>query len=376
MLPDPRQRPVYIGSEIYRGSTYGPGHPLAIPRVSTCTDLIRAMGWLDPGCYVEAPLATDAQITRFHDPDYLAALKRAEARQAVSAEDRERFRIGADSNPVYREVYRRPATSAGGTMLAARLVAGGGIVHCPGGGTHHGRRDRASGFCYLNDPVLALLTWLDLGLDNIVYLDLDAHHGDGVQDAFAGDARVLTISIHEAGRWPGTGAAAERAGGSARNLPVPPGLNDSEHRVLMQRAVLPLIAARRPQAILVQSGADSLLEDPLAKLALSNNAYWQAIGAVRALAPRLVVVGGGGYNPYTVGRCWAGIWAVLNDIPVPPRTNAAAEAVLRSLVYHRAAGRNPPEHWFTTLRDAPREGPVRAEIEHLADQALQETLPA
>jgi len=291
----------------------------------------------------------------------------------VTAEDREKFRIGADSNPVYREVFRRPATSAGGSMLAARLVAEGGVVHCPGGGTHHGRRDRASGFCYLNDPVLTLTTWLDLGLDTLVYLDLDAHHGDGVQDAFAGDPRVLAISIHEAGRWPFTGAAEDRAGGSARNLPVPPGLNDSEHRHLMRQAVLPLIEARRPQAILVQTGADSLEEDPLAKLALSNNAYFAAVAAVRTLAPRLVVVGGGGYNPYTVGRCWAGIWAVLNDLGIPDRTTAAAEAVLRGLVYNRAAGRNPPAHWFTTLRDAPREGPVRPEIERLAAQALEET---
>ena len=376
MLPDPRDRPVYIGSEIYRRSTYGPAHPLAIPRVSTCTDLIRAMGWLDEGRYLDAPMATDAEITRFHDPAYLEALKQAEARQAVSAEDRERFRIGADSNPVYREVYRRPATSAGGVMLAARLTTRGGVVHCPGGGTHHGRPDRASGFCYLNDPVLGLLTWLDFGLDNIVYLDLDAHHGDGVQDAFAGDPRVLAISIHEAGRWPFTGLADDRAGGSARNLPVPRGLNDTEHRWLMDHAVLPLIARRRPQAILVQSGADSLEEDPLARLSLSNNAYWRAVAAVRPLAPRLVVVGGGGYNPYTVGRCWAGIWAVLNDIAIPDRATPAAETVLRGLVYNRAVGRNPPPHWFTTLCDAPREGPVRDEIRRLADLALRETLPA
>ncbi len=373
MLPDPRIRPVYIGSEIYRASTYGPGHPLAIPRVSTCTDLVCAMGWLDPAQYVDAPMATEAALQRFHDAEYLAALKRAEARQAVGHADRQRFRIGADSNPVYAGMFRRPATSAGGTMLAANLLADGGIVHCPGGGTHHGRADRASGFCYVNDPVLALLTWLDQGLDNLVYLDLDAHHGDGVQDAFAGDPRVLTISIHEAGRWPFTGAAHDRAGGSARNLPVPPGLNDTEHRVLMQHAVLPLIRARRPQAILLQTGADSLEEDPLAKLALSNNAYWAAVASVMPLAPRLLVVGGGGYNPYTVGRCWAGIWAVLNRLPIPERTTAQAEAVLRGLAYNRAAGRNPPDHWFTTLRDAPREGIVRPGIEHLAAEAVQET---
>ena len=134
---------------------------------------------------------------------------------------RDRFRIGAEGNPVYREVFRRPAISAGGVMLAARLTADSGIVHCPGGGTHHGRPDRAAGFCFLNDPVLGLLTWLDHGLDNIVYLDIDAHHGDGVQDAFHGDPRVFTISLHEANRWPFTGAASDTAGGTARNFPLP-----------------------------------------------------------------------------------------------------------------------------------------------------------
>ncbi len=365
-------RPIYIGSEIYRGSTYGAKHPLAIPRVSTCTDLVAAMGWLDPDRFRAAPMATDAEILRFHTPDYLAALKRAEAEQGVSDADRARFRIGADGNPVYREVFRRPATSAGGVMLATRLTAQGGIVHCPGGGTHHGRPDRASGFCYLNDPVLGILQWLDQGLERIVYLDIDAHHGDGVQDAFHSDDRVLTISLHEAGRWPHTGLVHDRAGGMARNLPVPQGLNDSEHRVLMAHAVLPLIRAFQPQAILLQSGADSLEEDPLAKLSLSNNAYWSVVRTLRDIAPRFVVVGGGGYNPYTVARCWAGIWATLNDIPIPERTTPQAETVLRALVYNRAAGRNPPEHWFTTLRDAPREGPVRDTIHRLAEQTLSE----
>jgi acetoin utilization protein AcuC len=125
MYPDPRERPVYIGSEIYRGSTYGPKHPLAIPRVSTVTDLVRAMGWLNERVFVTAPMASVAAVTRFHDPDYVAALRRAEDTQGVSEEDRARFRIGAEGNPVYREIYRRPMTSAGGVMLAARLTLPG-----------------------------------------------------------------------------------------------------------------------------------------------------------------------------------------------------------------------------------------------------------
>ncbi len=377
-LPDPRVRPVYIGSEIYRASTYGPKHPLAIPRVSTAIDLCRAMGWLPDAVFVTAPMATEAQVTRFHDPLYVAALRRAEAEQGVSEPDRERYRIGADGNPVYREVYRRPMTSAGGVMLAARLLldaparpgADAAIVHCPGGGTHHGRPDRASGFCYLNDPVLGILTWLDGGLERVVYLDLDAHHGDGVQDAFHDDPRVLTISVHEAGRWPRTGLATDRAGGWARNLPVPPGFNDTEMRWMLEHAILPLIERARPQAIFLQCGADALEEDPLARLSLSNNAHREAVAAIRGLAPRLLVTGGGGYNPYTVARCWAGVWAELNRIALPEQTTPAAEAVLRALTYNRAAGRNPPEHWFTTLRDAPREGGVREAVREVAAMAM------
>ena len=262
-------------------------------------------------------------------------------------------------------------TSAGGVLLATTLTAEGGTVFCPGGGTHHGRPARASGFCYLNDPVLGILSWLDQGLSRIVYLDIDAHHGDGVQDAFGDDPRVLTISVHEAGRWPLTGAADDRAGGQARNLPVPSGLNDTEMRVLLDDAILPLIDAARPEALFLQCGADALEEDPLSRLSLSNNAHWNVVRAVRHRAPRLIVTGGGGYNPWSVSRCWAGVWAMLNDFMVPRSVPPEAEAVLRSLRYNRAAGRNPPAHWFTTLRDAPREGIVRPGIRALAAQAME-----
>ncbi len=364
--------PLYVGSEIYRHSSYGPKHPLAVPRVSVCTDLSRALGWLPDAVYHDAPIATGQELTRFHVPAYIAALRLAEADQAVTEDIRTRFRIGAEGNAVYPEVYRRPAISAGGVMMAARLAAEGRIVHCPGGGTHHGRPDRASGFCFLNDPVLGLLTWLDLGLENIVYLDIDAHHGDGVQDAFHDDDRVFTISLHERARWPFTGAADDRAGGAARNFPLPAGCNDSEFGYTMNHAVLPLIEARRPQAIMLQAGADGLEEDPLAKLSLSNNAHRAVVQAVMQLAPRLVVLGGGGYNPWTVGRCWALIWGTLNDFPIPDRLPPDAETVLRALRFDRAAGRNPPEHWFSTLLDAPRDGPIRDEIRQL----IQESLPA
>lgn len=363
--------PVLIGSEIYRRSTYGPKHPLAIPRVSTTLDLIRALGWVSPEQYRDSPMASLAELTRFHDPDYIAALQRAEAAQEVDPADRDRYRIGADGNPVYREVFRRPATSAGGVLMAARM---GGVVHVPGGGTHHGMRARASGFCYVNDAVLGLLEWLGQGLTRILYLDIDAHHGDGVELAFAEEPRVTTLSIHEAGRWPFTGAA--HAAPHALNLPVPPGFNDSEMRALLHGLVLPLIARLRPQAIMLQCGADALEEDPLARLSLSNNAHAEFLAAVKDAAPRFILLGGGGYNPWTVARCWARGWAVLNGHAIPARLPPAAEAVLRGLAFHRAAGRNPPGHWFTTLADETREGPIRAEVAALLNQGLPEPLGA
>jgi acetoin utilization protein AcuC len=367
--------PLLIGSEIYRGSTYGPKHPLAIPRVSTMLDLVRALGWVDPAQYRDSPRAGVDDLLRFHARDYLEALLRAERTQSVSPEDRTRFRIGADGNPVFREVFSRPATGAGGTLLAARLTADGGVVHVPGGGTHHGRPDRASGFCYLNDAVLGLLAWLDQGLNKIVYLDLDAHHGDGVQDAFHDDARVFTLSIHEDGRWPFTGATDDRAGGHAANIPVPQGFNDTEMGWVLHHAILPVIDRLRPQAIMIQCGADALDDDPLARLSLSNNAHRAVVAAVMARAPRLIVLGGGGYNPWSVARCWAGVWGVLAGHAMPDRLPPAAEAVLRGLraqpaMAARAAWRDPPQTWFTTLADPPRPGVVRATVRRAAAAVL------
>ncbi len=372
--------PRFIGSEIYRRSTYGGRHPLAIPRVSTCIDLCRALGWLPDAVYVDSPRATPKQLARFHDPAYIAAVQRAERQQRLSEDEQLRFNLGRNGNPIYAEVFRRPATACGASILAGELLAEPGVIHSPAGGTHHGRADHASGFCYFNDPVLGILAMLDAGLTRIVYLDIDAHHGDGVQDAFHDDPRVFSLSIHEDARWPmkaggpdpipAAGSVDDRAGGLARNLPVPAGFNDTEMAFLMEEAVLPLITAFVPEAVVLQCGADGLEEDPLSKLSLSNGALWRVVAQVRDVAPRLLVLGGGGYNPWSVGRAWAGVWAALNGFPVPERLPTAAEAVLRGLDWRHSKGRNPPEHWFTTLADRPREGPLRPEIRDLAARVL------
>ncbi|MEY8838218.1 acetoin utilization protein AcuC [Cribrihabitans sp. XS_ASV171] len=353
---------VFIGSEIYRGSSYGRAHPLAIPRVPTVIDLARALGWLPREAYRVSPRAKPVALEAFHTPAYIAALQAAERAQDVSPEVRARHGLGTLSNPVFPEMYRRPATAAGGSILGAELVAQGGAVYNPGGGTHHGFADRAGGFCYLNDPVLAILRLRALGMAQIVYVDIDAHHCDGVEAAFRGARDVRLISVHEARRWPFTGALEEDAGGAAFNLPVPRGFNDTEFEMVLEEVILPGVEGFRPEAVVLQCGADAVEEDPLSRLSLSNRSHWAAVRALRAVCPRLLVLGGGGYNPWSVARLWTGVWAVLAGHEIPDRLPPNAEAVLRGLSWSRAAGRNPPGDWFTTLADAPRPGPVRQEL--------------
>jgi acetoin utilization protein AcuC len=364
------RRPILIGSEIYRRSSYGGRHPLAIPRVSATLDLIRAMGWLDERDYRDSPVATPAELARFHDPAYIAALQDAERQGGAPQPVRERYNIGRNGNPIFPEIFRRPATACGATLLAARLLSGGGIVYNPAGGTHHGRADRASGFCYLNDPVLGILALLDAGVGRVLYVDIDAHHGDGVQDALSADPRLLVLSIHERGRWPYTGAAEDRGGGWARNLPVPEGFCDAELEWLTDTVVLPLGRAFAPEAVMLQAGADGLSDDPMSNLALSNRAIWRVAERLRGLAPRLLVLGGGGYNPWSVARCWAGLWATLaGHDPAAPLTPAAL-GVLAGLSWQHRLGREPPARWRETIADPPQAGTVRAEIRALAEAML------
>ncbi len=356
-------RPRFLGSEIYRASSYGGWHPLRVPRVSTVMDLARALGWLDDGNYVNSPRARPAALTAWHTVDYVAALRRAEAEQAVSEAVRRRHGLGTAANPVYAEVFRRPATAAGSAILAGEMLRGGGVVYSPASGTHHGLPDRANGFCYLNDPVLGMLALRRQGAHRIAYVDIDAHHCDGVEHAFAGDPDILLISVHEERRWPFTGALDDRGIGNCFNLPVPRGLNDTEMRAILHRLILPAVERFHPDAVVLQCGADALEEDPLSRLALSNNALWSVVAGLRGIAPRYLVLGGGGYNPWSVGRAWTGVWGMLNGAEIPDRLPPKAEAILRAVRWTgNSRARDPDPALFTTLRDAPREGALRGEV--------------
>jgi acetoin utilization protein AcuC len=364
------RRAAFVGHDIYRRAAYGNLHPLAIARVESVVDLCRALDWFGEGEFQESPCATEDELAAFHDRDYIAALRKASASGQVDAATRRRHRIGTMENPLFAGVFERTCTSVGGSIRAAHLALEGRIAYHPAGGTHHGRAGHASGFCYFNDPVLALLTLLGAGLERVAYVDLDAHHCDAVQDAFAADGRVRMVSIHEAGRWPHTGAIHDTCGGRALNLPVPPGLNDSELALLMQDLVLPFTAQGRPQAVVVTCGADALEGDPLARMALGNVALWDAVERTLALAPAAVVLGGGGYNPWTLARYWAGLWARISGRAIPQALPEAARAVLTRLSCDLVDDEEVRREWLATLADEPRVAPVRREILALRDAAL------
>ena len=340
-------------------------------------DLSRALGWLPPDQFILSPRARPAALISWHTPEYIEALQRVERDQQATPEDLSRHDLGSVTNPVFPEIFRRPATAAGGSILAGELLAQGGVIYNPAGGTHHGMPDRANGFCYLNDPVLAMLSLRHHGVRRIAFVDIDAHHPDGVEHGFGGDPDCLLISVHEARLWPRTGALSDDAGGNAFNMAVPRDLNDSEMALIRDGLILPKLQAFAPQALVFLCGADAVAEDPLSHLKLSNNAHWDLLRSLMALGlPRLLVLGGGGYNPWSVGRLWTGVWGILNGREIPDRLPEPAEAVLRGLRFEgNRRGRNPPEHWFTTLQDSPRPGPIRPEIRAAIRLLAQRSVP-
>lgn len=364
------QHPFFIGSEIFRKSSFGKMHPLSGKRVSAVVDLCTAMKWLTQDSIHNCEPASFETLRRFHNSDYIRAIIQADESGIVTKEAREKYALGTMENPLFKGLYERAATTVGGSILASQMVVNGGVAYHPSGGTHHGRPDRASGFCYFNDPVFAIQEFLEQGLGCVAYVDLDAHHGDGVQDAFAVDDRVWTFSIHEDKRWPHTGPVDDHGGGRSFNMPVPSGLNDSEFYHLLDTVVYAKLKAIKADAIVITLGADGLYADPLSKMALSNGALWGAVERLITLSPRTVILGGGGYNPWTTIRCWAGLWGRITGADVSAPLDEVSISLLMDLESDLIDEDEIDDVWLTSMMDAPRLGPIRQHIIDLAQNVL------
>jgi len=362
----PNPVPFYIGSEIYRKPAFGLNHPLNIVRHAAVLDLLHMLGWLDDRSFRESQPATVDQLLEFHSQAYVRALQYANATGKVDPGVRERYQVGTFENPLFPGLFERASMTVGGSILSAELASKGHVVFHPTGGTHHGRADRASGFCYFNDPVFAIMTFLKEGSNRVLYVDFDAHHGDGVEDAFLDNRRVTTLSIHEAKRWPYSGTAS-RPGAGIYNLPVPQGINDSEFAFLVENTVLPLVNTVEADAVVLCCGADCLAGDPLSKMELSNVALWDAVDSIIAKGLPTVILGGGGYNPWTVTRYWAGMWGRITGKSFPERLPEEATEYLRGMECDLIDADEVDETWLTTLADTPYPGPIRDEIRSLVE---------
>jgi acetoin utilization protein AcuC len=325
---------------------FGPGHPLAPVRVELTMALARELGVLAlPSVSVLAPQpARLDELELVHDAAYIDAVRQA-GRDGLG---HGRYGLGTPDNPVFFGMHEASALVAGATLAAARAVWRGEAPHAANiaGGLHHAMRRSASGFCIYNDPAIAIAWMLAEGAQRIAYVDVDVHHGDGVQAAFYDDPRVLTVSLHEhpATLFPGTGLASEIGTGDGRgyavNVALPAGTGDAGWLRAFDAVVPPLLRSFRPEVLVSQHGCDSHRLDPLAHLELSVDAQRRAVVMIHDLAHetaggRWLFTGGGGYElVQVVPRSWTHLLAVAAGRPVDP--GLAVPASWRSLAADRA----------------------------------------
>lgn len=326
-----------VWDDVLTSYDFGPGHPLAPIRVELTIALAREMGVLDlPNVLFDGVQpATDDELALVHDPEYVAAVKQVDDYFQVD----EAHGLGTPDNPLFRGMHASASLVAGASLAAARAVWAGEAEHAANvaGGLHHAMAASASGFCIYNDPAIAIAWLLANGVERIGYVDVDVHHGDGVQAAFYDDPRVLTISLHESPTtlFPGTGFPDEVGGadakGSSVNVPLPPGTKDAGWLRAFHAVVPHLLAAFRPQVLVTQHGCDSHVLDPLAHLALTVDGQRAASQALHRLAHesaggRWIATGGGGYElVQVVPRTWTHLLAEAAGSPIPPETATPEE---------------------------------------------------
>ncbi|MCE5288069.1 MAG: acetoin utilization protein AcuC [Nocardiaceae bacterium] len=355
MVPDLHQASggAVVWSDRYLEYAWTPEHPMNPVRLDLTMRLASALKVLDGVELLDPDPASDQDLLRIHSPAYIEMVKHAPAQPGSRATAM--FGLGNDDNPIFARMHEASSVIVGGTLRAAQEIAAGRARRAVsiGGGMHHAMRNNASGFCVYNDVAVAITWLLDHGFDRIAYIDVDVHHGDGVQRAFEDDPRVLTISIHQhpATLWPGTGYPNEvgtgRGEGSVVNLALQPGTTD-RYWLRGFHAVVPgAVAAFRPQIVVSQCGVDSHREDPLADLSLTVDGQRAAFRAMRDLADtyaegRWLAVGGGGYGVVrVVPRAWTHLLAAALDRDLDVNTPIPRE--WRDHVLSRAPHADLPE---------------------------------
>ncbi len=314
---------IFFYTDEFLAYDLGPHHPMKPTRLRRTYDLLRSYG---ARLVVEEPKPCPlSDLQAVHSTDFIWAVDRLSSGDHVPFP--ERYGFGSGDNPIFPEMWEASLLYCGGSADAAQAVADGrcDVAMNISGGLHHAHYDRAAGFCTFNDCVVAI-NRLRTRFERVAYVDIDVHHGDGVQEAFYDDPSVLTVSIHESGYhlYPGTGFVHElgaRSGvGRSVNIPVWPYTNDAQWLWAWREVGLPLLKAFEPQAIVLELGADAHYLDPLARICLTAQGWLEAVKDVQSLGKPIVALGGGGYNQTTVPRMWALATSQLLGLDLPNET--------------------------------------------------------
>ncbi len=314
---------VYSGR--YADFSYGDEHPYNPGRARTSLKIINQQGYLnEPWMRVEEPMMISKQrLIESHAPEFIDALE-----QANSGEWQDRFinfNLGVEDCPIFKGIFDYVLLYSSATITGVDLITkeNANIVFNPLGGFHHSSRTHAEGFCYVNDAIVAIDMFLAKGF-RVAYIDIDAHHGNGVQDAYYNDDRVLTVSLHQTGKtlYPWSGFENEIGEGIGQgytvNVPLPENTDDEAFERIFKRVVTPAVEMFSPSVVVAVIGADTHKADPLAQLSLTNNGMETALTLIREYSNHLLLLGGGGYDEKTTAQAWCRMWAAANRIDSLP----------------------------------------------------------
>jgi len=339
----------FIYSNRFDDYTFGGNHPFRVERFALTHKVLSSLHLLSHSAVriVEAPVASESALLTFHHPAYLQKLREFSRGEVLRADFR--YGLGDHENPVFEGLFEWVSLCCGGTLEAVRQVLDKGC-RCAfnmAGGWHHAHADRASGFSYLNDAVVAIHAMLDRGL-RVAYIDLDAHHGDGVQEAFYHSDRVLTVSVHETGKdfFPYSGFIKEIGQGAgygyAINVPLAPHSDDLILQQALGRVVEPMLQAFKPDVLVTQMGMDMLRTDPLTRLEMTTGAVEHAARIFLKTGLPWIALGGGGYDKLNTARGWTLLWSIMSEQTVEDELPSTVQLILRDLGYAQSFLRDRP----------------------------------
>jgi acetoin utilization protein AcuC len=324
-------RSAFIYSQKFTEFKAYKGHPWLFDRSEVTYKLCKKLKLFDHDStriHTPKPARTEALLS-FHTKKYISLLRKAN--KGLSDEKWLQYGLGTTECPVFKGVYDYSALAAGATLMGAELIDQGkaDVVFSPTGGFHHAGEDFAAGFCYVNDVVVAIKKWLRRR-KRVLYIDIDAHHGDQVQAAFYNTSKAMTVSFHESGHtlFPfKTGFENEigrgRGKGYSINIPLPENTCDEEFLWAFNRIFLPVARAFQPDVVVAVLGADVLFSDPFSSLQLTNISVTQALQTISEVSPKLLALGGGGYIRDNIARTWTLAWAIMNHLGPSEEDSAA-----------------------------------------------------